>query len=255
MAFLQASNGATGTTTATDSLVATAVSTILAFAWVGSNFAPTLHSVSDGTAYSPQGTAVTDAGNNIWTQIFTLQNVSGGTHTVVFTSDSGASVFLVLVEDSAPSSGAIIGVNGVEQNSPTTTPDNISSGSITIAVPVTLIGMSADTSNVSAIDQPTAGTGFTLRKGGNNGVMGSWSIESKSVSSTAAATFTAVDGTSRFCTLAAATAEPTGGGSTVHSLMMMGMGNISKDPELRIKRGWRKAPGTRFFLPEYRKAA
>jgi hypothetical protein len=210
MSYVQSSSG-TGTTTAAATLNGVAGgSTLVAFAWVGSNSAPTTHTVADGQgSYTAQGSAVTDVGNSIWVQTFVLQNANSGTHTATFTSDSGASVEIQLVECTAPTSSAIVGTAvGANQNSPGTTTDGLSSGNITIAQNVTLLGAASDTSNVSTSDEPTAGTGFTSRLAAADSVIGSWRIESKSVSATASATFTAVVGTSRFITIAIAVAEP-----------------------------------------------
>lgn len=213
MAFIQKANG-TGTTTASATLTVSAGSTLVAFCWLGSSSTPTLHSCADGQgSYTAQDVPIIDGGNSIWAQVFTLQNANAGSHTAVFTSDAGQAVEIELVELTAPTTGAVIGAKGLDQASPGTTTDALTSGSITNggSASATLLAMCSDTSNVNAADCPAVGTGFTSRDSTADSTIGSWRLESKSVSASAAATFTAIDGASRFVTVAVMIAEPAGG--------------------------------------------
>jgi hypothetical protein len=213
MAYIQSNSGG-GTTSDSVALTVSQGNTIVAFAWVGSNFNPTLHSVADGQGtYGAIGSVVTDSSNNIWSQVYTLENANAGLHTITFTSDSGADLFLVVAECSAPTSGATIGAIGQFQASVGTTADALTSTSITIAAPAALLAMTSDTSNVNTADCPAAGTGFTSQAFGASSAIGSWRLESQAVSANAAGTFTAIVGSSRFLTHAIAILDGTGGGA------------------------------------------
>lgn len=212
MAYVQTANG-TGTTTASATLNGVAAgSALIAFGWVGSTSSPTAHSVSDAQgAYTIQGSAVIDSVNAIWCQAFILANANAGSHTATFTSDSGASVQVNLIECTAPASSPVLGTNGAFDGNPGTGANALTTGSVPAASSGTLLGICTDTGNVNATDEPAVGTGFTSRDAGANGTIGSWRLESKAVSSATAATFTAIAGASRFVMQGIAIAEPSGG--------------------------------------------
>lgn len=209
MAFVQKGSN-TGTTTVSVTLTGVAAGNRLtAFAWNGSTTTPTTHTVADAQgSYTPEGSPTTYAGNNIWAQCFSLDNANAGSHTITATFDSGNTCDLVVVECTAPTSGATLGTNGSQQTNPGTGANALTSGNITISQSCTLLAMSSDTNNVASANEPAAGTGFTSRDNNFDSIIGSWRLESKSVSSTSAGTFTAVDGTSAFVTIAIAIAEP-----------------------------------------------
>lgn len=209
--FVQKSSG-TGTTTAVATLNGVAAgNSIVAFAWVGTNFAPTVHSVADvpNGAYAA-GASDSDSGNNVFAQVFTLQNASAGTHTITFTSDVGASIDIYVVEAQGPISGAVTGTNALFNPSPGTGADAVVSGTVAISAPNTLVGMASDTSSVSGSNVPTVGgspVAFSSRDSGVSATIGAWRLESGAASATAGATFTAITGTDRHVALVAAIAN------------------------------------------------
>lgn len=219
MAVLQVGTGGTGTTTATDTLTGvTAGSTIVAFAYDGSSQAPATMSVSDGTSYTARGTQQSTS-DFVTGQIFTRENVGSGTHAVQVTGSSGNAMFVVAVELSAQST-SFSGSNSNPQASPGTTTDAVTSNSVTVTGSATLIACSVDTSVVDSTKSPAAGTGFTDQAHNSNSTIGSWRVSSKSVSSNAAATATAVTGTDNFLTMAAAILEAAGATGTVTPTMI-----------------------------------
>lgn len=216
--FVQAGTGGTGTTTATDTLTSVvAGNALIAFAFNGTTTNPAAHSCADAqgayTAQTGTGLPATDAGGNIWANIFVLANANAGSHTVTFTSDSGTSVFVVLVEVTAPTASPVEGAaRGADQVNPGTGTDALTTGALTISQAVTLLGIVNDCLSVTGSDTPAAGTSFTSRQTGNNSVMGVWRIESQGVAANAAVTGTAITGTHDFITLGIAIKNTGGGG-------------------------------------------
>lgn len=209
--FVQKASG-TGTTTAVATLNGVvAGNTIVAFAWVGSNFAPTVHSVADvpNGAYAA-GASASDSGNNVFAQAFTLQNASAGTHTITFTSDVGAAVDIYVVECQGPTSGAVTGTNALFNASPGPGADAIVSGTVTIAAANTLVGMASDTQNVTPGNEPAAGGSpvvFTSRDNGVSTNIGAWRLETGATSTTAGGTWTATVAADRHIALVVAIAN------------------------------------------------
>lgn len=219
--WVQNGTGGTGTTTATDTLASVvAGNALIAFAFNGTTTNPAAHSCADAQgSYAAQagtGLPATDAGNNIWSNVFVLANANAGSHTVTFTSDSGTSVFVVLVEVTAPTASPVEGAaRGADQVSPGTGADALTTGALTIAQAVTLLGIVNDNSSVTGSDTPAAGTSFTSRQTGNNAVIGVWRVESQGVAANTAVTGTAITGTHDFITLGIAIKNPAGGGDTL----------------------------------------
>lgn len=216
--FVQAGTGGTGSPSATDTLAGvTAGNTLIAFAFNGSTTTPVTHSCADaqGTYTEQTGTGLpaTDAGNLIWANVYVLANANAGSHTVTFTSDGGGSVFVVLIEVGGPAASPVEGApRGADQVSPGTGADALTTGALTIAQAVTLLGILNDNSSVTGSDTPAAGTSFTSRQTGNNGIIGVWRVESRGVAANTAVTGTAVTGTDDFITLGIAVKNPAGGG-------------------------------------------
>lgn len=215
MAFIQQVS-ATGTSPQTLNLTGvTAGSTIVVFLWDGATSAPATRTVSDGTSYTAGATA-SDAVNNVWLGIFTLQNAGSGTHAIVGTTVGTDVTFMMAVELSAPSSGAVLDTNAVFQNAPGAGADALTTGALTIGSSCTLVGMASDTSNVAAVDEPTVGTGFASQAANFNSVMGSWRLETGPFSSNHAATFGAPASASRFIAGGAAIQEASAGSPPVN---------------------------------------
>lgn len=216
MAVLQVAVGsASGTPTDTATLTGvTAGSTILAFGWDGATH--TVLTVADGQgSYTAQDAEVGPNGNTCTARAFTLLNANAGTHAVVVTT--GVAGFIVAVELSAPAAGAVA-AKGASQTGTAA----LSSGNVTVSGSSTLVAMSADTSIVNAADEPSLGSGFSNVANGVNGVMGSWRVESKSVTVDTAGTFTGNTPAHNFITVAAAILEPLG--PPIAGLMTMGAG-------------------------------
>ncbi len=91
---------------------------------------------------------------------------------------------------------------------PGTGTDAITTGSISIAVAATLLGISSCVSSTDPADEPIAGTGFTSRAFASNGVIGAFALVSKAVSADAAATWSAPNGAANFVSAAIAIANP-----------------------------------------------
>ena len=213
--FVQTGAGGTGTTTATDTLTGVTLgNTLVAFAFNGSTTAPGTHSCADaqGTYTEQTGTGLpaTDATNNIWSNIYTLLNANAGSHTVTFTTTAGSSCFVVLVEVTALSAGAIDNARGADQVSPGTGTDALTTGNLVISAADTLLGFLNDNSSVTGSDTPTQGSGFSSRGTGNNAVIGVWRVESGSAAANAPVTGTAITGTDDFITLGVAIKNPAG---------------------------------------------
>lgn len=196
--FVQQAALGSGTTTASATLNGVAAgNAIVVVGSVGSNSNPTLHSVSDGTAYTA-GASAQDATNNIFSQAFYLLNVGAGTHVVVFTSDSGAScdVFVAEIGTTAGASAAV-DTKTNQQTSPGTGTDAIISGSLTIAAAATVWVVSLDTTSANAGDEPVVGTSpfaFTTRQNGVSGNSGAYLAESAAAGANGSATATAANG-------------------------------------------------------------
>lgn len=207
---------ASGTTTAVATLtLVTAGSSIVAVLWDGSG-AASIHTVADGQgSYTAQGPSAFDNVNNVWVQVFVLENANAGTHVITGTIDASAACFLKVVEVGASGAGAFSGANSLQQTSPGTGADALSSGTVTVTGAATLIAMSTDSASVNTADEPAAGTGFTSRDNNANGTIGAWRLESKAVAADAAGTFTANTGTDRFVTAAVAILNGGGGGDTL----------------------------------------
>lgn len=216
MAYLQNSGGGTvGSTTATTTLAGvTAGSTLVAFAFNGTSSVPATLTVADGQgSYTAQDVIISDATNNVAGRAFTLQNANAGSHTATVSTDSGTSCWIILVESSAPTSGAVLGAKGAFQNAPASGADTLTSGSVTFGQSATIIGFSADTASITASDEPTAGTtpnAFTSRGNNTNTAMGAWRLATATASANAAATFGPVTASHQFETFAIVIAEPGG---------------------------------------------
>lgn len=204
--FVQAGTGGTGTTTVTDTLASVvAGNSLVAFAFIGNSTAPATHTCADAQgSYTEQtgtGLPATDTGNTIWSNIYVLANANAGSHTVTFTGDAGNAVFVALVEVQGPTSSPVENARGADQVSPGTGTDALTTGALTIAQAVTLLGFLNDNTSTVGTNTPVTGTGFTSRKTGVNTTMGEWRIESVGVSANTAVTGTAVVGGDSFISL------------------------------------------------------
>lgn len=202
MAYVQHAVGAAGGGT-TDTATLTGViagNTIAVYGFDGNSLSAGPSSVVDGQgSYTAQGTAVA-TGDFVAGRIFTLQNANAGTHAIVATATVA---FLVAVEMSAPTSGAI-GTNAAAQSNPGTATDALSSGSVAVSASATLGAFAVDTAVVDVTKCPAAGTGFAALGNAANSVIGSWRLSAKTVAANAPALATAVTGTDNFITLGAA---------------------------------------------------
>jgi hypothetical protein len=205
---------ASGSGSAVASLTVSAGSAIVAFLWDGSNSSgPTTHTVSDAQgSYTPIGPSALDASNAVWVQVFVLENANAGSHTITGTVDTGNACYLRVAESGSSGVGAASGANSLFQSGPGGATDAITSGSVTVTAAATLIAMSTDSGQVSIVDDPATGTGFTSRDNNANSTIGSWRLESKAVAANAAGTFTAVLGLDNYVTAAVAILNSGGGG-------------------------------------------
>lgn len=211
--YLQNAEGS-GTQTAVATLNSvTAGSAIVAFLWDGSGTA-TVNTVADGQgSYTAQGPSAFDNVNNVWLQPFVLENANAGTHTITGTIDATEACFLKVAEIGASGAGSFSGASSLQQTSPGTVADAVSSGSVTVTGAATLVAMSTDSASVATSDEPAAGTAFTSRDNNANGTIGAWRLESKAVAANGAATFTAITGTDRFVTAGVAILNGAGAGA------------------------------------------
>lgn len=216
--FLNISTLGSGTTTATATIsTVTAGSTLVAFCFNGSNFNPTAHSVSDGTAYTA-GNSASDIANNIFAQVFYLQNVSSGSHSAVFTGDTGngLDIYLVEIGTTAGASAVVdtkandqIGVlGGAGANA-------IVSGSLSLSAACTIAAMSCDTTSANAGDEPSAGTSpftFTSRANAVTSNSGAGRVETAAGSANGDATFGVTSASpGNYVTIAIAVLNASGG--------------------------------------------
>lgn len=214
--FIQAAIGADGGGTSVATLTGvTAGSVICAWFYDGSvQVQPATFTVADGDGTYTAAAAVTGATSPdfVYGRIFYRENASAGTHTITGTS-SASNCKLIVAEVGAPTSAAVSGSLNVSQVSPGTATDGLSSGSITVTGAATLLCVACDTQVVSAGSQPAAGTGFTARASGTgtSGLIGSFRLSSKAVSSNSAATATAITGTDNFQTAGIAVLNSAGG--------------------------------------------
>ncbi len=215
--FVQVATGS-GTTTAPVTLAGVVGGNDISVCFgIGSSSTPTIFSVADAQgAYTPRGALVQDAADAVAVQWFTLENANAGTHNIVGTSDSGSALDIIAVEvGTTAGASAFSGANQAHQSAPGTGTDGLSSGNVTVTAASTLLGISFDSASTNTADEPVAGTGFTSRLAALSTACGVYRLESKAVSATAPATFTAVLGASEFLTLgiailnASATPPPT----------------------------------------------
>lgn len=209
--FLQTTNG-NGSGSASLTLTSvTAGSAIVVFAFDGSTGSTATVSDAQGS-YGAKAPAAGPDANGVWGEPFVLENANAGTHNITVTTTGGNSTFAVATEVGSSGAGAFSGANSAAQSSPGTGTDAISSGSVTVTGTCTLLAMSTDSAVVNVVDEPAVGTGFTSRASGASAVIGSWTLESKSVAANAAGTFTAILGLSQYIT--AAVAIKNSGGAT-----------------------------------------
>lgn len=213
--FVQQANLGFGTTTASATLNSVvAGNAIVAVAAVGSTFNPTLHSVSDGTAYVAGASASVSA-NNVFAQAFYLLNAGAGTHTVTFTTDSGATCDIFVAEIGTTGGAAVaVDTKAQAQINPGTGANALDSGSLTIPSAATVWAVSLDTSSVAGADEPAVGTSpfsFTTRQNGVTSDSGVYRAESAAAGANGSATATAITGTHSFITLGIAISNAAGG--------------------------------------------
>lgn len=171
----------------------TAGNCIVAFLWSGGG-APSLPTVIDSQGtYVATGPAAIDSGNGVWVRAYVLESANSGTHVVTGTGVPANGTDLYLIEIGSSGTSVSSG-NSQFQSGAGSGTDAITSGSITFAAAATVVGMSTDSSVVSAGAEPNVGTGFTSRDNGTNGDIGSWRIETGAFSSSHAATFNAGSG-------------------------------------------------------------
>jgi len=226
--FVQAASN-TGTTTCVVTLNSVvAGNNISVIAQCGSTDNPTIHTVSDtpNGAYTAKGSPLQDATNNVYTQLFVLENASAGTHTITFTSDASSALFAIAIETGTTSNPAFSGSNGSVQASPGTGANALTSGSVTVTAAATQYCYSNDTSVDDVTKEPSVGTGFTSRANNSNSIVGAWRLSSKAASANGASTATAITGTDRFSTLGFAILNGAGGGSTAASRAGMYYGRM-----------------------------
>lgn len=183
--------GGTGSDVATFGLAVTAHSTIVAWVWAGGNPAVLTCSSSNGGAMTAQAAQQTDATNGPSARQFVLQDANAGTHTITGTDSNGNNVFIVIVEIGSTGASAVSGSASAFQASPGAGTDAITTGTVTVTGNATLVSMACDTGAVSGTAEPVAGTSFTSRLSGNNGILGSYRMETRAVAANAAGTFTA----------------------------------------------------------------
>lgn len=198
----QNSNSTTGASVATTLSVAasgadvTAGSTVVVIVINGSSTSqPNALTVKDGTTDITALMAAINDTASCWGRSFAVQNSSGGAHTYTAAwSTETDSVYIVAIEVGTDAgASAVSGQNAQHQGggtAPGTGTDAITSNSANVTGAATLIAYSTDSSNVGATYSPVAGTGFSSQASDNNSVIGSWRLESKAVSSSAAGTFT-----------------------------------------------------------------
>lgn len=215
--WLQVSALGSGVTAATATLTGvTAGSTLAAFCFNGSTSAPTTHSVSDGTAYSPGASAI-DTGNAIYAQVFYLQNAGAGTHAAIFSGDigNGLDIYLVEIGTTAGASAVVdtkandqVGVaGGAGANA-------LTSGSLAMSAPCTVAAMCCDTTSANPGDEPSVGTTpftFTTRANAVTSNSGAGRVETAAASASGAATFGVTSGSpGNYVTLAIAVLNASG---------------------------------------------
>ncbi len=205
----------TGTTTVAVTLTGVvAGNTLVAFLGDGTTSGPGTHTASsnNGGSLTAGGTA-TDSGDAVWFGCFTLPNANSGSHTVTGTLDSGNGAFMIVAEiGSTAGASSVTDTKAVHQSAPGTGTDALSSGTVTISAASTLVAFSADTASASTSDEPAAGTGFTSRVNAANGTIGAYRLTTKALSSSAAATFTAITGGDQFITFGVSVLNAAGGG-------------------------------------------
>lgn len=196
--FIQSVIGADGSGTATATLSGVATgSALVAFFFDGAAVGgtePTTFTVSDGTAYTPSVAGAGSSTNQVYGRIFYRTNVASGTHTITGTTSSNHGK-VIAVEVGA--TGVVVisdGKNQLQVN-PGTGTDALTSGSLSIPGAATVIVFADDTSSLSSSDQPTAGTGFTLRNGATSNFIGAFNFGTGAFSSAHAATATAITST------------------------------------------------------------
>lgn len=195
--FIQSGSGLLnpGNTTTVTLVGVAAGSCLVAVILDGSASTPTTLAVSSNLsgAFTARGAKTGDNTNAVGGQVYTLDNVSAGTHIITGTI-SGNAIFLVVAEVS----GTFGGVNQTTWIAPGTGANAITSGSVTAAGASTFLGFSCDSASVSTSDEPIAGTGYTSRANNANSAVGAWRLESGAGSAAQAVTFTAVTGADHF---------------------------------------------------------
>ena len=155
--------------------------------------------VNDGTAYSTAAAKIRNSTETQSGQVFILENVSSGTHTITATFSETTSFRRIRAIEifGTAKSNSIDQATGQSQQTPGTGTDGISSGATSTTTNATdfVVGF---TQNVATIEPGlgtlSAGTGYTLN--GSNILLG---VDYKTVSTTGAqtATFTQSDGKAR----------------------------------------------------------